>query len=494
MFDPRVVQGVPVDGSGIIRSGRSFDDALTAFYESQVATELRSLIYWPDARYEGTRTINWAHDLLRDAHDPPPYDLVPVMPVDDLSLACISRVPGLVSNLPVHRWHLGAIDPRFQGVLIDTDLFLYAESVRDELAQRAEGLRTIDRLARKYKATHVSKGVRPRGTVLRPVQLACQNVVIALAALRHDPTFDGLRVPVFLTGEVPHVATHEASRALAALILCDAFQNGGTMEIRFGEPRENMAIPPALARFARTADLQLGIDDPACITPAEARELFMAVTPMPDELRLRVNDLVDRGVVSPERICFVLMAGLWTAIEVDYIAATSGRVESILRGGAPFLSRTARQSELDTCRSASMIGMLHRVLSNSDSAGGSGVRVFEDGLCSTAWEINSDIGAVAFTSDRDLAVPWRATQSLKSADLDPRSVLCLPRSFVTSEDYATFSGLQEDFPNSAVAFVVPADSQELVAPEFRCLVCPERIAELDIAIERRLAALRVGRL
>ena len=98
---------------------------------------------------------------------------------------------------------------------------------------------------------------------------------------------------------MPHVATHEANRALAALTLCDAFQNGGTMEIRFdrdarfmqdGKPityhgHPEKAVPASLRRFGRTVGVTLGAEDPRAITPAEARELFLAITPMPAELR-----------------------------------------------------------------------------------------------------------------------------------------------------------------------------------------------------------------
>ena len=80
---------------------------------------------------------------------------------------------------------------------------------------------------------------------------------------------------------------HESNRALSALLLCDAFQNGGTMEIRFGTAEKPKLFPPALRRFGRTHGIILGEEDPSSISPAEARSLFGAVTPMPDDLRER---------------------------------------------------------------------------------------------------------------------------------------------------------------------------------------------------------------
>jgi hypothetical protein len=83
-------------------------------------------------------------------------------------------------------------------------------------------------IATQYQEKYVSCGRLPRGWVERPVQLACQNVIIGLSAFAHDAEFDGLRVPAYLTCEVPHLATHEGNRALCALMLCDAYHSGGT--------------------------------------------------------------------------------------------------------------------------------------------------------------------------------------------------------------------------------------------------------------------------
>jgi len=475
------------------QESRPMIELLNAFHQSEDANAMRQFIYWPNGEVDQRNSRRWALTLLGNASVPPPDNYLPIMPVDELSMACVEYVEGPVTHIPVRRWHLGPIDPRFQDMLLDMDLAAYVRSLREELEYRPRGLNAMDRIARKYKAQYASKGTRPRGSVLRPVQLACQNVVIGLAALRHDPMFDGLRVPVYLTCEVPHVATHEANRALAALILCDAFQNGGTMEIRFGDRGMPCRIPPGLARFARTIDVPLGVDDPECISPAEARRLFTAVTPVPDDLRLRLEDLVDRGIINPERACYVLMAGVWTAIELDYVFATSSRTESIMKGGASFDQRGARQAELESCRAAAMLGMLHRLLTNADSAGAAGVRVFEDQTSHVSWNVNEDRGVVVLVADRPFALPWRSTNH-KGSGTNSETLICIPRGLPTKSDHATALQLQSEFPDTEVALLVPADMAILVPSDVPTIVCPERLAELDVGIERRLATLRVGRL
>ena len=121
------------------------------------------------------------------------------------------------------------------------------------------------------------------------------------------------------TCEVPHVATHEANRGLAALTLCDAYRNGGTMEIRFDWPGQVRVgdksvryaghvegqVPASLRRYARTVGVTLGTHDRGAIFPDEARALFLAVTPMPASLAARATTAMSDYGIPPERLgCF----------------------------------------------------------------------------------------------------------------------------------------------------------------------------------------------
>jgi hypothetical protein len=396
--------------------------------------------------------------------------------------------------LEVVRWHLGDINPKFQGELLDSDSVAYVTSVTEELATRPAVLDKIRMHAQTFYKSYVEAKVMPRGYVLRPLQLACQNVILGLATLQHDASFDGLRVVHYTTCEVPHVATHEANRAMIALLLCDAFQNGGTMELRFGDRRPEDRLPPALVRYGRTLGLYLGENNKSSISPEEARQLFLAVTPMPDDLRSRSLDLFDRGVVSPERLCFVLMSAAWKPIELDYILGTSSRSSSILEGGAAFEMRIARLAESESCRAALMAGMFQRRLDNADAPARSGksVRVFEDNVAGVGWAILEETGAVLLTNVSLGPLPWSA------GSLEPRTdhegvVIVVPRGLPLPSDYEAVRALQVAHPDAVCALMVPADMIGVVPSDLPILVCPERLSELDSEIERRLIACRTGR-
>jgi hypothetical protein len=235
------------------------------------------------------------------------------------------------------------------------------------------------------------------------------------------------------------VATHEANRALAALTLCDAFKSGGTMEIRFDRPARiqlgdtaktfgghpEHAVPASLRRFGRTVGVALGVDDPAAISPTEARALFRAVTPMTDDLRERVDFATANEGVAPERLYFALMTGTWLPLELDFMLATTDRTASIVSGGASWTDRLARQAESETSRAGVMMSMLFNRLNNRDSAGNvDGVRVLEDNRQGVVWHVDGDSASVEFADlDTSQPLPWCGHGPTSAVRVFPRTTV-----------------------------------------------------------------------
>ena len=485
----------------------SLAQSLGLVYGCTWARVTTDLLFLPE-RDGNSETVEAGIALIEDvlASKLPDW-LLPLAWVDGESVACvvIADQPGC-SIGEVRRLHLRPVPPKSQLALIDVDPLLYVASLDEELRTRTVGLkRLLDQVGPAYEASHLDTTKRPRDYVLRPVRIACQNVIVGLAAIAQDASFDGLAVPAWQTCEVPHVATHEGNRALAALTLCDAFQNGGTMEIRFdraarvmvdGKPitfegHPEKAVPASLRRFGRTVGVTLGAEDPAAITPAEARALFQAITPMPPDLRRRVLEAAERFGLTPERVCFSLLSGVWTGIELDFLLACSARVNSILTGGAEWTDRVARQAESDVCRAAVMTGMFLKRVDALDSArpGDAGVaRVVEDRKRGVSWSIDAEAGAVSMHGLDDTSpIPWSRTHPGVS------SLRLIPRSGVTPTTSPLLLRMmgQTDTP---CALLIPRDAPEPeCSPEVVVLRCPERLADIDKVIEGRLLTMRISR-
>lgn len=480
--------------------------SLLEIWSGEVPREVRDLVYHPTAG-PGARDVAWAESVI-DASDWPLLpNLLPLMPVDERSFACVVLSdldgPALPGEGAVVRWHLDAKHSDQQAALLDTDCKQYVWSVAEELRFRDDGAKLVFDVGEAYQETFLANDKRPRDFVVRPVRIACQNVIVALAAFNQDSAFDGLGVVAWQTCEVPHVATNEANRALTALMMCDAYKSGGTMEVRFDRPARATGlgetvpadpqgrVPAALRRFARTVGVR-GLDgDARSISPAVARELFRAVTPMPVDLRARVDFATANEGIAPERLYFALMTGTWHPLELDFMLATSDRTASIVSGGADWRDRAARQAETEVCRAGAMVSMLLSRLDNRDAAGvASAARMLEDDRHGVTWHVDDISASIDFRgTDSAGEVPWvlhwpagipRTTASLR----------VFPRALVTP---AALDAVRTAAARGPCALVVPKDVGRSLPDDVPVLECPDRVAELDRSIEAKLLASRVAR-
>lgn len=446
--------------------------------------------------------LAFAVSALRDAIVEPPAHLLPLMPVCDGSFACIvcdrDVLDGTLDQgeaFEVVRWHLGLVDPERQGEILDINPIDYLESFAREVGAREAARKAVDRVAHEYYQDYVIKQERPRPSDRRPVQLACQNVIIGLAALRHDAVFDGLRVEAYASCEVPHLATGEADRAMAALMLCDAFQSGGTMEIRFGRPgKGERPIPHALRRFARVRGLEIGARDRNSISPKEARDLFLAVTPMSDELRYYAFEAFDAGRISPERLCYALMADIWRDIELTFLLGTTARASTILEGGSEPSDRFARSAEAESCRAALMVGtLLARLQNGPEDMGADAVNVDEDARTSATWAIRPEVAAVAFSARPDQSIPWATRGVPPRLEADREAIIVLPRPMLHPADVELLAQIEAEEPDAAVFLLVPNDADMSVFAGVPSLRCPQTLDLLDQTARGRLDKMRISR-
>lgn len=481
-------------------------EGLLEVWTSELPAEVTGLVYRPDAG-PGTYDVAWAESVINDSDWPLLPNLVPIMPVDERSFACVvlSDVDG--PDLPgagsVVRWHLDVADDKYQAGLLDTDCKAYVWSVAEELRHREEGIELVLDIGEAYQQAFLANDKRPRDFIVRPVRIACQNVIVALAAFSQDSAFDGLGVVAWQTCEVTHVATNEASRALTALMLCDAFKSGGTMEVRFDRPARATGIdkaipghpeekvPAALRRFARTVGVEGLSDDARSITPVVARELFRAVTPMPEDLRARVDHATANEGIAPERLYFALMTGTWHPLELDFMLATSARTGSIISGGADWNSRPERQAETEVCRAGLMASMLYNRLNNRDSAGAAGgARMLEDDRQGVEWHVDDDSASIEFLHlDDSVDPPW-LHQWPDHISRSNSSMRVFPRGLVTSSSLDAVRGAMAGGP---AALLIPKDVDVTFPDDIPVLRCPDRLAELDKVIEAHLLTSRIAR-
>lgn len=463
-------------------------------------SRLAERLYRPMPADDDPLSLQAAVDALSASAISPPDSLLPITFVDDWSFACLALDSdddfGWRAGHVV-RWHLDDIDRRHQGALIDTDVNLYLDSIASEFDEETwdRGYRGVTKFAQEYQKRFVEPQITPKSHDLRPFQLACQNVIIGLAAFKRNVSIDGSSAPYWLTCDAPHVATNEGVRALSALLLCDAFQSGGTMEISFADHAERR-VPASLRRYGRTLGIELGaeIAGGRSISPAEARALFMAVTPMPADLRARCRRLVESGMVSTERLCYTLLAAVWSTVALDFLAACAGgeRLQSVLSGGSDVFDRPNRVAEMELARAAVILDTFVKRVDAKDVAapdGGQAVRLFEDTTNGVEWRVHGGIGAVEILNVPAGRLPWHP------AVVSSGRVIVLPRAHPIGDDFDLAQRLATGSlaGGAPVALLTSAGVHVEDRGEIAVLKCPIRLDEIDLQIERSLVSSTLGR-
>ena len=450
---------------------------------------LHGLIYCITPPDDLPPSLAWAKALLSTAKQVPPENLVPLMPVDDRSLACV--VCGCDTQLPagfgtVVRWHLDDVPAWAQAQQLDIGVKEYLAAVADELSSRTTGLNRTWELVDRYDKSHGSQGKTPRAVEARPIRLAVQNVIVGLANYRYDASCDALTVSAWQTCQVPHLAAHEGTRGLACLTLGEAFRCGSTMEIRFHDHPERK-VPAALQQYARTQGIDLGIHDPASISPAEARLLMWAVTRMPPRLGTSLERVCNSGALRPERACYFLLSGTWSAPALDFMLSSEPRVAlRVLSGGSPPTDWLKRRDELRVARRAFLVDRFIARATAPREGNDGAVQALEDDLTHQEWSVNG--AAQSLTVRGDNPVPWL------SPPLPLAKVVLCPRDVLESHEIEEVEAGVTN-PEPRVVFVVPRDAPLPRSSPGKVLMAqaPWTLEALDREVRKRLVAMKVTR-
>jgi len=176
------------------------------------------------------------------------------------------------------------------------------------------------------------------------IRSCVHDLVVGLAAIKHNETHDCLEVDVFIsTAHAQYESTH-GIRGLLILLLSDAFRNGGSMEIRFTRKQhekgpgitrhERVAerVPYEVIKFASDQGIKLSRTHEGIVEHLEAIRLFAAAVGLDATL---ISDLIDRnscGRITIEGLSYLIGSNLWGANEVAWLVSNFTRPEGILYG------------------------------------------------------------------------------------------------------------------------------------------------------------------
>ena len=369
-----------------------------------------------------------------------------------------------------------------------------------------------------FSYDHKDGGQLPRSHVWRPYRFCIQDVIFGITVIRHDRSRNRLDVDLFLTAFIPEYPAESGCRALCLILLSDAYNSGGSLEIKFSKQVEGGRLPRELVQLARSLNVSLDHAAQGGITPREAKRFYLALSGFSDPTRDKILQLEDEGRLSSASVCFGLHHGVWTIPELEVILFGSRAPDTILRGVYAPEQWHLFSYDLFQGRNALMGGYLDLYLARREFSEASGAIVeLEDS--GPDLEILFDAGEFCKIYrmrelEGELLVPW-----LRGSDeplllsgahglrvlLRARELEDLKQMIASDlEDALRVKQLCGD-SGDAVCVMVPADfsrveaeEQQQILESFRkerigLILCPDFLAQLDQEVRRRFEAIKVLR-
>jgi len=351
---------------------------------------------------------------------------------------------------------------------------------------------------------HALPDARPpyRAHHWRVMRSCVHDHVVGLTAIRHNEAMNALEVDVFLNTDHPEYEPGHGVRALAVLLLSDAYRNGASMEIRFTrwdrDTRQRIPVRllGPLAELARSSGISFVRAAEGVIAHQEAVRLYAALVGLPAQAIQAVERYEASRFLTLEGLCYLVSAGLWTVEEASWIVLNFPEPHRVLFGADVPEVRLPYVEALSYGRAALAATRLCQRLTGGDveAQGSCGVeivgaawRITPHDPCELGWAVSGD--ALSLVSGQPIVVLSRPRILFPDEE---KRILEETRSFPASDNgatrfllYASDHGRLSDLRGLAAQVASETGIGILILP-FTC-------QELDEEVDRRMARARVLR-
>lgn len=367
----------------------------------------------------------------------------------------------------------------------------------------------------RFEFNHQRGGQIPRNYLWRPYRFCVQDIILGITVIRHDRQFNRLEVDVFLTAEIPEYESDSGCRALALILISDAYKSGGTMEIRFTKHVEGGRIPREVVSLGKKHGIHFEHAQQGTITPLEAKQLYMALSGFSDVVTERVATLDESGRLSAAGVCYAMHHGVWTSEELEILLSLSASPDSLLTGRYSPANWHLYLNDLVTGRTALMGSYLDRQILKKEYVGtDNSVVEMEDDEEPVVISFDTEFCAKNYfftKAETPAPIPWieYGLTDLSSEPEDTLHVLLRARDaadlemkFSTDIEVAAEMNLKTGGP---VCILVPSDFRRL-EPELRSkfgqtarensvgiVICPDLVNRLNTEVVRRFEAVHLMR-
>jgi hypothetical protein len=179
------------------------------------------------------------------------------------------------------------------------------------------------------------------------------------------------------------------------------------MEIRFTEHVEGETVPEDLVSLAAALGVPLRYVDQGVIVPAEAVQLYAALTGFSAEMQAHLIALERSAQLSVPLVCYAVHHGVWERREVEAVLLTTPRPASLLAGQSRPEQRHLYLQDLVYGRAALLFGSLDRRLRYRSHPQGESTVHLEDDERPLESRLDGTTYAVTYCSPEEaITLPW----------------------------------------------------------------------------------------
>jgi len=382
-------------------------------------------------------------------------------------------------------------------------------------------LKEIDRFAekvKKYDSEYRQKDKLPKNHELRPYRWCSRDIVFSLLMVKHERYGNYLYADLCLIANPPQYYENSGAGVAMGFLLSEAYKCGTTMEIVFGknvEPRlengqQKSRVPAYICDLAIDLGVSLKHVFEGHISPFEARQMYMGLAGFSKTAQEKIMKLSVGGKLTPERVCFLVMGGLWSLPEAEALILGSAHPEDVLTSASDPALRHLYLDDLLAARGAILGGVLDRKLLKKELVINGQIVESEDEENDITFDFDEELYAKIYKFGEKLELPWVEG---KKVELSPDvSLAVLVRSRTSSEilegadrDLEHLSALVSKYRGSVVGLLYPRDWEEIQtdrrlslkrqieAAGVYLMTSPESVAGLDKEAMRRLETGRMVR-
>lgn len=362
----------------------------------------------------------------------------------------------------------------------------------------------------------------PKNHDWRPYRWCSRDIVFALLAVRHERFRNCLEVDVCMMANPPQYFPNSGARVAMGFLLSEAYKCGTSMEIvftknvetRIENGQERGRVPAYIYDLACDLEIKLSYVGEGHISPREARQFYMQLTGFSKPAQERIMQLSVEGKITPERICYLVMGGIWSVPEAESLILSSDNPESILLSMAEPEDRHLYLNDIISARGAVLGGALDRKIHKKEFVVNGQIMESEDIEVEVEIGFDSESYAKIYYPQEEINIPWieEKISCLKPGEM--MVVVVRARSSMEirtmiSDDVEAVRNTVEKYrkPGSGVMVYIlyPRDFDDIpdkVQTEFRqkmadlgvlVMVSPESLAGISAEAVRRIETGRMVR-